>query len=172
MAQSKVLATFKHFPGLGHVRGNTDTTANVVDSVTTRTSSSLEPFRSGIKAGAPFVMISSATYSRIDPNHQAVFSSVVIKDMLRKDLGFKGVVVSDDLGQAVAVKAVPPAERALNFLSAGGDLVLTIEPNQIPAMAKAVQTRMAQNPAFRDQMNQSVHRVLTAKRQAGLLTCE
>lgn len=172
MAQSKVLATFKHFPGLGHVRGNTDTTANVVDSVTTRTSSSIEPFRSGIKAGAPFVMISSATYSRIDPNHQAVFSSVVIKDMLRKDLGFKGVVVSDDLGQAVAVKAVPPAERALNFLSAGGDLVLTIEPNQIPAMAKAVQTRMAQNPAFRDQMNQSVHRVLTAKQQAGLLTCE
>jgi beta-N-acetylhexosaminidase len=57
-------------------------------------------------------------------------------------------------------------------LSAGGDLVLTIEPTQIPAMAKAVQTRMAQNPAFREQMNQSVHRVLTAKQQAGLLTCE
>ncbi|MFI6660618.1 glycoside hydrolase family 3 N-terminal domain-containing protein [Streptomyces sp. NPDC050523] len=171
MAQSKVLATLKHFPGLGNVRGNTDTTANVVDSVTTSTSSSLDPFRSGIKAGAPFVMISSAIYSRIDPKRQAAFSSTVIQGLLRKNLGFKGVVVSDDLGQAVAVKAVPPARRALNFLSAGGDLVLTVDPNLIPTMAKAVQIRMAESPAFRSQVNGSVHRVLTAKQQEGLLSC-
>jgi beta-N-acetylhexosaminidase len=81
------------------------------------------------------------------------------------------VVVSDDLGQAVAVKAVPPADRAVNFLSAGGDLVLTIEPTQIPVMAKAVQTRMAQNSAFRAQVDQSVHRVLAAKQREGLLSC-
>lgn len=171
MAQSKVLATLKHFPGLGNVRGNTDTTANVVDSVTTSTSSSLDPFRSGIKAGAPFVMISSATYSRIDPRHQAPFSATVIQGLLRKNLGFKGVVISDDLGQAVAVKAVPPARRALNFLSAGGDLVLTVDPTLIPTMAKAVQMRMAESPAFRTQVEQSVHRVLTAKQQEGLLSC-
>ncbi|MGY6024602.1 glycoside hydrolase family 3 N-terminal domain-containing protein [Streptomyces spinosirectus] len=171
MAQSKVLATLKHFPGLGNVRGNTDTTANVVDSVTTSTSSSLDPFRSGIKAGAPLVMISSATYSRIDPKHQAAFSSTVIQGLLRKNLGFKGVVVSDDLGQAVAVKAVPPARRALNFLSAGGDLVLTVDPSLIPTMAKAVQIRMAESAVFRSQVNESVHRVLTAKQQEGLLSC-
>ncbi|MFR0357427.1 glycoside hydrolase family 3 N-terminal domain-containing protein [Streptomyces sediminimaris] len=171
MAQSKVLATLKHFPGLGNVRGNTDTTADVVDSVTTRTSSSLAPFRSGIKAGAPLVMVSSATYSRIDPAHRAVFSSAVIQDLLRKDFGFKGVVISDDLGRAVAVQAVPPADRAVDFLSAGGDLVLTVEPDLIPAMADAVRTRMAQNAAFRARVDQSVHRVLTAKQQEGLLTC-
>ncbi|MET8945810.1 glycoside hydrolase family 3 N-terminal domain-containing protein [Streptomyces sp. NPDC004542] len=170
-AQSKVLATLKHFPGLGYVRGNTDTTANVVDSVTTSTSSSIIPFSSGIKAGAPFVMISSATYNKIDSTHQAVFSSTVIQKLLRRTLGFKGVVISDDLGNAVAVKSVPPANRAVNFLSAGGDLVLTVEPNLVPAMAKAVQTRMAQNAAFRTQVNQSVRRILTAKQQAGLLSC-
>ncbi|MFJ9539680.1 glycoside hydrolase family 3 N-terminal domain-containing protein [Streptomyces sp. NPDC101225] len=171
MARSKVLATLKHFPGLGNVRGNTDTTANVVDSVTTSTSAGLGPFRSGIRAGAPFVMVSSATYSRIDPRHQAVFSAKVIQGLLRTNLGFKGVVVSDDIGQAVAVKAVPPADRAVNFLSAGGDLVLTVEPNLIPTMAKAVQLRMTENPAFRTQVNQSVHRVLAAKQQEGLLSC-
>ncbi|MER5755217.1 glycoside hydrolase family 3 N-terminal domain-containing protein [Streptomyces sp. NPDC002088] len=170
-AQSNVLATLKHFPGLGYVRGNTDTTANVVDSVTTSTSASITPFRSGIKAGAPFVMISLATYSKIDAKHQAVFSSTVIQGLLRKTLGFKGVVISDDLGKAVAVKSVPVADRALNFLSAGGDLVLTVEPNLVPAMTKAVQTRMAQNAAFRTQVDQSVHRVLAAKQQAGLLSC-
>ncbi|MFJ3234016.1 glycoside hydrolase family 3 N-terminal domain-containing protein [Streptomyces sp. NPDC086787] len=170
-AQAKVLATLKHFPGLGSVRGNTDTTANVVDSVTTSKSASITPFSSGIKAGAPFVMISLAKYSKIDPKHQAVFSSTVIQGLLRKDLGFKGVVISDDLGNAVSVKDVPPADRALNFLSAGGDLVLTVEPNLIPTMAKAVQARMTQNAAFRTQMDQSVRRVLTAKQKAGLLSC-
>ncbi|MFJ5273416.1 glycoside hydrolase family 3 N-terminal domain-containing protein [Streptomyces sp. NPDC088358] len=170
-AQSNVLATLKHFPGLGNVRGNTDTTANVVDTVTTSKSSSLTPFSSGIKAGAPFVMISLATYNKIDPKHQAVFSPTVIQGLLRKTMGFKGVVVSDDLGNAVAVKAVPPADRALNFLSAGGDLVLAGEPNQLPAMTKAVTARMAQSSAFRTQVDQSVHRILTAKQKVGLLTC-
>jgi beta-N-acetylhexosaminidase len=171
MAQSKVLATLKHFPGLGNVRGNTDTTANVVDLVTTSSSSSLDPFRSGIQAGAPFVMVSSAIYSRIDARHQAVFSSAVINGLLRKDLGFKGVVVSDDIGQAVAVKAVPPAKRAVSFLSAGGDLVLTVDPTLIPTMAKAVQLRMIESTTFRTQVNQSVQRILTAKQQEGLLSC-
>ncbi|MFF3889716.1 glycoside hydrolase family 3 N-terminal domain-containing protein [Streptomyces sp. NPDC001914] len=169
--QSGVLATLKHFPGLGYVRGNTDTTAGVVDTVTTSTSSSITPFKSGIQAGAPFVMISSATYSKIDPNNRAAFSSKVIQTLLRKDLGFKGVVISDDLGNAVAVKAVAPGDRAVKFLSAGGDMVLTVEPNLIPAMTKAVQSRMTQSSTFSTQVSQSVHRILNAKQKAGLLNC-
>ncbi|MFI8003370.1 glycoside hydrolase family 3 N-terminal domain-containing protein [Streptomyces sp. NPDC086010] len=170
-AQAGVLATLKHFPGLGYVRGNTDTTANVVDSQTTRTSASIAPFRAGIKAGAPFVMISSATYSKIDPKHRAAFSPTVIQEMLRKTLGFTGVVISDDLGNAVAVKSVAPADRAVKFLSAGGDQVLTVEPNLVPAMAKAVQARMATDTAFRTKVDKSVHRILTAKHKAGVLRC-
>lgn len=169
--QSGVLATLKHFPGLGYVRGNTDTTAGVVDTVTTSTSSSITPFKSGIQAGAPFVMISSATYSKIDANNRAAFSSKVIQTLLRKDLGFKGVVISDDLGNAVAVKAVAPGDRAVKFLSAGGDMVLTVEPNLIPAMTKAVQSRMTQSSTFSTQVSQSVHRILNAKQKAGLLNC-
>ncbi|WP_435221180.1 glycoside hydrolase family 3 N-terminal domain-containing protein [Streptomyces sp. Tue6028] len=170
-AQSGVMATLKHFPGLGSVRDNTDTTANVVDTVTTRDSSSITTFGSGIKAGAPFVMISSATYSKIDANNRAAFSSTVIQGLLRKTLGFKGVVVSDDLGNAVAVKAVPAGDRAVKFLSAGGDLVLTVEPNLIPAMTQAVQSRMTQSATFRGQVDASVHRILNAKQKAGLLSC-
>ncbi|MFD5813061.1 glycoside hydrolase family 3 N-terminal domain-containing protein [Streptomyces sp. NPDC127038] len=169
--QSGVLATLKHFPGLGFVRGNTDTTANVVDTVTTSSSPSVSTFKSGIDAGAPFVMISSATYSKIDARNRAAFSPTVIQTMLRKNMGFKGVVISDDLGNAVAVRAVAPGDRAVKFISAGGDVVLTVEPNLIPAMTKAVQNRMTQSSAFRTQVGQSVHRVLNAKQKAGLLTC-
>ncbi|MGW3355433.1 glycoside hydrolase family 3 N-terminal domain-containing protein [Streptomyces bungoensis] len=169
--QAHVMTTLKHFPGLGRVIGNTDTTANVVDSVTTTTSSYLTPFKSGIQAGSPFVMISSATYSKIDAHHIAAFSPTVIRKLLRNQLGFKGVVISDDLGQAVAVRAYTPAQRAVAFLSAGGNLILTVKTSVVPAMAQGVASRMRTDAAFRATVADSVHRVLAAKASAGLLSC-
>lgn len=169
--QAHVMTTLKHFPGLGRVTGNTDTTANVVDSVTTTTSSYLTPFKSGIQAGSPFVMISSATYSKIDARHIAAFSPTVIRKLLRTQLGFKGVVISDDLGQAVALRAYTPGRRAVDFLSAGGNLVLTVKTSLVPAMAQAVTSRMRTDAAFRATVADSVHRVLAAKASAGLLSC-
>ncbi|MEU0968365.1 glycoside hydrolase family 3 N-terminal domain-containing protein [Streptomyces sp. NPDC005917] len=166
-----VMTTLKHFPGLGQVTGNTDTTANVVDSVTTTSSASLTPFRSGIAAGSPFVMISSAKYTKIDSKHLAAFSPTVIDSLLRTRFGFKGVVISDDLGQAVAVQAYSPGQRAVDFLSAGGDMILTVKPSTVPAMAQAVQSRMATDASFRAKVTASVHRILTAKVTAGRLTC-
>uniref|UniRef100_UPI0006E373C5 glycoside hydrolase family 3 N-terminal domain-containing protein n=1 Tax=Peterkaempfera griseoplana TaxID=66896 RepID=UPI0006E373C5 len=169
--QSGVMTTLKHFPGLGEVLGNTDTTADVVDSVTTAGSAALAPFRTGIQAGAPFVMISSATYSRIDARHQAVFSPAVINGLLRTGLGFRGVVISDDLGNAAAVHAVGPGQRAVSFLQAGGDMILTVEPRTVPAMVQAVRARMHQDASFRAGVEQSVRRILAVKQRAGLLTC-
>lgn len=168
---AKVMTTFKHFPGLGQVTGNTDTTANVVDSVTTASSSSLQPFQSGIKAGAPFVMISSAKYTKIDSKHIAAFSPTVINSLLRTKFGFKGVVISDDLGQAVAVRAYTPAQRAVQFIGAGGDMVLTVQASTVPAMVQGVQAQMAKDASFRTKVAASVHRILTAKANAGRLTC-
>jgi beta-N-acetylhexosaminidase len=169
--QAHVLTTLKHFPGLGRVTGNTDTTANVVDSVTTTTSSDLTPFKSGIKAGSPFVMVSLATYTKIDSHHIAAFSPTVIGKLLRTQLGFKGVVISDDLGQAVAVQKFTPAQRAVDFLAAGGNLILTVKPSTLPAMVQAVGARVQKDAAFRADVADSVHRILTAKAGAGLLSC-
>ncbi|GLX49112.1 beta-N-acetylhexosaminidase [Streptomyces hygroscopicus subsp. hygroscopicus] len=169
--QAHVMTTFKHFPGLGRVIGNTDTTANVVDSVTTATSSYLTPFKSGIQAGAPFVMTSSATYTKIDAHHIAAFSPTVIRKLLRTQLGFQGVVISDDLGQAVAVRSFTPGQRAVDFLSAGGNMILTVKPSIVPAMAQAISDRMRTSAAFRADVADSVHRVLLAKAGAGRLGC-
>ncbi|MFD8811211.1 glycoside hydrolase family 3 N-terminal domain-containing protein [Streptomyces sp. NPDC059627] len=169
--QAHVLTTLKHFPGLGRVRDNTDTTAGVTDTTLTRDALDLNSFRTGIAAGARFVMVSLATYTRIDPAHQAAFSPTVIDGMLRKDLGFDGVVVSDDLGNAAAVQAVPPGQRALAFLRAGGDLVVTVNTDDIPAMTSAVLDAMRTDPALRTRVDASVRRVLAAKQAAGLMTC-
>jgi beta-N-acetylhexosaminidase len=161
--------TAKHFPGLGHVMANTDTTAGVTDSVTTRASGDLTPFRSAIAAGARVVMVSLAVYSRIDPVRPAAFSPTVVTGMLRGDLGFTGVVMSDDLGNARQVAGWSPGARAVDFISAGGDLVLTVDPAVVPAMVAAVTTKAANDPAFRAKVDAAAYRVLSAKAVDGLL---
>lgn len=169
MKASGLALTAKHFPGLGHVTANTDTSASVTDTVTTRTSTDLRSFTAAIAAGAPFVMVSSATYSRIDASRPAAFSKSVINTVLRGDLGFSGVVTSDDFGNAKAVQRWSPGARAVNFLIAGGDLVLTGNATTLPAMVRAVTARASSDAAFRGILRTRVLRVLTAKAAAGLL---
>ncbi|MFI0721008.1 glycoside hydrolase family 3 N-terminal domain-containing protein [Streptomyces sp. NPDC021224] len=166
-----LLASPKHFPGLGRVTGNTDFTLGVTDDVTTRNDAYLQPFRSAIAAGAPFVMVSSAIYSKIDPNNQAAFSSAVIRGILRDSLGFKGAVISDDLGQATAVSDRTPAERAVDFLKAGGNLLLTVKASDIAPMTSAVLAQMPKDKALGNAVSDSVRRVLAAKQKVGLLSC-
>jgi beta-N-acetylhexosaminidase len=169
MKASRVASTPKHFPGLGRVVGNTDTTASVTDSITTRTSAYLAPFRQAIAAGAPFVMMSSAFYSKIDASHPACFSRTLITDVLRGDLRFRGVVISDDLGNAKQVARWSAGSRATQFIAAGGDLVLTVNPALAPTMATAVIAKAKSSASFRKQIDSAALRVLRAKAAAGLL---
>jgi beta-N-acetylhexosaminidase len=169
MGQAGVATTAKHFPGLGRVRGNTDFTLNVVDTVTTPDDPYLQSYGAAIRAGVPFVMVSLATYTRIDPTHLAVFSARVMQTMLRQRLRFGGVIVSDDMGAASAVGGVSPAARAIGFLAAGGDLITTVSVPVAAAMDSAVLQRAAQDGTFRGQVGAAVMRVLAAKQAYGLM---
>lgn len=170
MKQAGVATMVKHFPGLGRVVGNTDFTSAVTDTVTTTDDPYLQPFARAIDAGVPFVMVSLATYERIDPNHLAVFSPAVIGDLLHDDLGFRGVVASDSLG-ATAVSAFPPATRAIDFLDAGGDLIVANELSVAIPMAKGIAVRAAASASFRARVDAAALRILSAKHSSGLLTC-
>lgn len=170
MAAAGVMSVAKHFPGLGRVTGNTDFTANVTDNVTTATDPYLNSYKAAISAGVPMVMVALATYTKIDPTQLAVFSPVVMK-LLRGPLGFAGVIVSDDLGQAIAVQAIPPGNRAIGFLTAGGDLITSQSLAPAEQMASAVLAKAEGDAAFRATVNAAARQVLTAKRAAGLLPC-
>ena len=93
----------------------------------------------------------------------------MIGTVLRGDLGFRGVVISDDLARARQVASFSPAGRALRFIGAGGDVVLTVEPDPLPAMYEAVLHRARTSPAFRAKVNAAALRVLRAKDRQGLL---
>lgn len=163
-----VYATAKHFPGLGRVSGNTDLTAGVTDTQTTATDPYLAPFEAAIRAGIPFVMMSTAIYTRIDPTNPAAFSHRVVTTLLRGQLGFHGVVISDDVGGAAQVASIPVGQRAVRFVAAGGDVVLTVDPAQIPVMRAALLMAMKQ-PAFARLVDAAALRVLIAKARRGLL---
>ena len=163
--------TAKHFPGLGRVRGNTDFSAGVVDTVTTPGDPYLHTFQAAIGAGVPLVMVALATYTRIDPRHLAVFSPVVMRTMLRGRMGFRGVIVSDDLGAAQAVASVPPGSRAVQFIAAGGDLVTSKYVGPAEAMARAVLARAHASRVFLGEVNAAAAHVLAAKQRSGLLPC-
>lgn len=168
MEQSGVDVTIKHFPGLGRVAANTDTTAGVTDDVTTRDDPSVAIFASGIDAGATFVMTSTAVYSKIDSALPAAFSPLVVEDLLRGDLGFDGVVITDDVSAAAQVQAWTPADRALLTIGAGGDMVLaSADPSVIAEMVDAVVARAQTDQDFADKIDAAVLRVLAAKERLG-----
>jgi beta-N-acetylhexosaminidase len=163
----------KHFPGLGRVSGNTDFTAQgTIDPYFSGLGDPyVAPYRAAVNAGAEFMMVSSALYPRVD-DQRAMFSSVVITTLLRQGLGFDGVVISDDVGAAAAVADLTPAQRALAFFRAGGDMVLTVQPSDIEPMTAATLQAMQADPIFAQQIQASLTRVLTAKARAGLLPAD
>ena len=165
MRASGVIPTYKHFPGLGRVTANTDTSAGVVDSTTTRGSdAAVGVFASAIAAGAQVIMVSSATYALIDPSAPAVFSSTIVTDMLRMEMGFSGVVITDDVSAATQVQGVAAGERAVRAIRAGCDIVLaSADPTVAADMVKALIAAAQSDPAFAARVDESATRVLALK---------
>ena len=170
MHQSGIAVSLKHFPGLGRVTGNTDFTT-ATDTTTIANDPYLQTFKQGIAANADFVMVALARYTRIDPNHLAAFSPLVMTQMLRGTMGFNGVIISDDLGDTAAVAAIPPGTRAIDFLSAGGDMIISKTSAPAHAMVLAIRSRAEADPTFRQRVDDAALRILRAKQAWSLLPC-
>jgi beta-N-acetylhexosaminidase len=114
-------------------------------------------------------MVSTAIYARIDPGVPAAFSRTIVTGMLRGDLGYRGVIISDDLGAAAQVRNVSAGQRAIRFVAAGGDVVLTVDASLAGAMTHALIARARNSAAFRRRVDAAALTVLQAKQAAGLL---
>ena len=139
-----IITTLKHFPGLGRVRTNTDFGTGATDNVATTHDPYLAPFESGIRAGSGAVMISLASYPKLDSHSIAAFSEPIVTELLRKQLGFQGLIVSDDLGATAAVKSVPIGTRAVRFVAAGGDMALSVRTSDAKPITAALLARGAE----------------------------
>ena len=113
-------------------------------------------------------MVGSAIYAKIDPGVNAVFSHRIVTGVLRQQLGYAGVVVTDDVGSAKSVAATPVGQRAVKFVSAGGDVVLTANPALVPTMTAALAAKARTDPAFNQLVTAAATRVVTLKAARGL----
>jgi beta-N-acetylhexosaminidase len=170
MDRAGVATAVKHFPGLGRVRGNTDYMSRVVDTRTTRDDAALAGFKAAVEADVDMVMVSSATYRKIDEDHRAAFSHMIMEEMLRKDLRFSGVVISDDLA-AAAMRILPAEERARRFIRAGGDLMIVGDARLASRMADAIKDEVSDDPDFARRVTESAARVVSMKARRGLAHC-
>lgn len=165
MEEAGVIAVYKHFPGLGRVGANTDTASDVTDGTTAPSGdAAVSVFADAIGGGARVVMVSSAVYPLIDDSSPAVFSPAVVTDMLRGELGFTGVVITDDVSAAAQVQEWDPGQRAVRAVRAGCDIVLASgDPSTAIDMVRALVDQARDDPAFADRIDQSAARVLDLK---------
>lgn len=120
-----VAATAKHFPGLGLATVNTDLSPSVVSAARAELSEGLEPFQSAVSARFRLVMVSNATYPAYDAARPASQSPRLIRGVLRRELGFARVVITDDLGAGALTGAgLGEGEAAVGAARAGADLLL------------------------------------------------
>ena len=169
MQAAGVDATVKHFPGLGRATENTDIEASVVDAITVRNDAYIAPFGDAVKAGVPWLMISNASYPRIDAKELAPFSRVIVNDMVRGELGFKGIIVSDDICDAVQVSSVPVTQRGVRFLNAGGTMALCTNQALLPQMYAGMLETARNDPAFAEKIDAAALLVLKMKVDRGLV---
>jgi beta-N-acetylhexosaminidase len=121
--ESSVATALKHFPGLGSATANTD--FGVADVTKTWSRTELEPFRAIVASGlADAVMAGHLVNRTLDPNHPASLSRAIVTDLLRGELGWQGVVITDDLGAAAITSAFGADEAIALALEAGNDLLL------------------------------------------------
>lgn len=169
MRDAGVGATVKHYPGLGAVTGNTDfTTEGILDTTTTLDDEEIGAFNTTIKQAKPaMVMMSLATYQRIDSSAPAAFSSKIIDGTLRGSVGYDGVVISDSLS-AAAVSGIATKDLGVRLVDAGGDLACIGDTSYVTPILDGIIARAQSDPAFVKKVTASATRVMTLKYQMGL----
>ncbi len=169
MLATGVLPCVKHFPGHGDTAGDSHTGAVYA----TRTREQIEsvefaPFRAAIEAGCPFVMVGHIeTPNFAADGLPASLSPVMMTDVLRGQLGFTGVIVSDSFAMGAITQRYTPADAAVRFFQAGGDMLLM--PDNLTAAYEGVLDAMQTGALTTERIDESVLRILAAKERAGLI---
>jgi len=169
--RTKVFAAAKHFPGLGSASQSTEEgPANVGLSIEELRSRDLVPFRAAIEAGVPGVLVGHGLYAADDFVTPASLSRRVTTGLLKRELGFEGIAIADDLADPPisALEKVPDA--AVSALKAGADMLyVSGSTGDQQAAYVAVLRAVRSGEVSRARLNDAVVRILSVKRDYGLI---
>ncbi len=122
------IATAKHFPGHGDTQDDTHRDIPVVDkSIEELKENELLPFQAAIDAGVDMIMTSHILFPQLDSCNPATLSKTILTDLLRNQMGFTGLIITDSMNMGAMRKNYSPAEATLKALEAGADLIMLSE---------------------------------------------
>ncbi len=170
-----ILSTAKHFPGHGDTHNDTHRDIPIVDkSLETLLQQELLPFQAAIDAGVDMIMTSHILFPQIDKRYPATLSPAILTELLRKQMKFEGIIITDSMNMGAMRKHFSPEESSIKALAAGADIIMLAEEHydhsssymakqlsSIQAICKAVQSKQIPSELFKEK----VMRVLQKKLQ-------
>lgn len=165
---SGILCAPKHFPGHGSTGSDThDGFAASSRTMSELQDCDLKPFQAAIDAGAPMIMVGHMTMTEIDSENPASLSSAVVTGILREQLGYKGIIITDAMNMGAIANSYGSGEAAVKAISAGCDMVLCV--SNLASAIEAVEEAVENGTLSEARINESVQRILLAKQNYGLL---
>ena len=163
LQEQEVSAVLKHFPG----HGGTEADSHEGTAILNRTLEELRseeflPFQSGIEAGADMIMVGHISVPEVTGDDTpATLSETVITDLLRNELGFDGIIITDSMSMGAIVDHYGPGEAAVQVIRAGGDMILM--PQDFVEARQAVLEAVYQQEITEERINESLRRIYRIK---------
>ncbi|PGZ92097.1 beta-N-acetylhexosaminidase [Bacillus sp. AFS029533] len=163
----KIIPVVKHFPGHGDTSVDSHLELPVVNkSYTDLKSLELIPFKDAINQNADAVMVAHILLPKIDPKYPASMSKMIITSMLRDDLKYNGVVMTDDMTMDAIGKNYNLEKAAVTSILAGSDIIMVAhDPNKVKAVYKEIETAVKNKTISEERINESVKRIILLKQK-------
>ena len=163
-----VLCTLKHFPGHGDTYEDShDGLAYVNDTAEELKNGALLPFQSGIDAGADMVMVGHLMVEDVDPDLPATLSPKIVPQLLRQELDYDGVVITDSMGMGAITDNYSNDEIVKGIFDADIDIILA--PESLEDYVAAIEEGIHDGSLSKEQLDQKVLRILTLKYEKGII---
>jgi len=160
-----VIPVVKHFPGHGDTSVDSHIGLPVVNYDLKRLNDfELVPFKAAIDDGADAVMVAHILLPKLDPKYPATLSYNIITDLLRKNIGFDGVVITDDMTMGAIMENYNIGDASVKAINAGADIVLVCHKYEnIQTAINSIKKAVSDKVITEDRIDESVYRVLSLK---------
>lgn len=166
----KVIPVVKHFPGHGDTAVDSHLELPTVNkNLEELKQLELLPFAAAVENGADVVMAAHILLPEIDPNYPSSMSKVILTDMLRKQLGFNGVIITDDMTMGAIIDNYSIAQASVQSVKAGSDIILVAhEESNIEAAINALKAAVKNGEIKEERIDESVARIIRLKQKYNL----
>ncbi|OGR04405.1 MAG: glycoside hydrolase family 3 [Deltaproteobacteria bacterium RIFOXYD12_FULL_53_23] len=166
MQENGLAACAKHFPGLGAATLDPHKVLPVVDrSLADLRACDLLPFAAAIRAGVAGIMTSHTVYPQLDPDQPATLSPLILEGLLRNELGYNGMIITDDLEMGAIENEGTVADAALAAFKAGADMLLICHEHHKIIAAHALLQKAADEVLSTERVRQSLTRIAEVRRR-------